>query len=217
MAISDYALVSVPEFKDHSAIQGPGKDTTLENIINRVSDEIEQYLDRQIVTRGELTEYHGLRNSAGAVFASDLRTLEWPIISVTTVHEDTAWPRTYGASYLLTDATEYETVKPTGIIRRLNTSFGPTYWNTGHRAVQVILNAGYANTAAVPERIKAQALRYATLVWAETQRDQHGVSGASDSLGNWTRFSAAKLTDDMMAALTSERRLRAWESGERAA
>ncbi|KKK70114.1 hypothetical protein LCGC14_2927220, partial [marine sediment metagenome] len=99
MALSDYALVSVAEFKDHSSIQGSGKDATLENIINRVSDEIEVFLDRQIVTRGALTEYHTFRNSVGLVYNLELRTLEWPIISVATVHEDTAWPRTYTDTY----------------------------------------------------------------------------------------------------------------------
>lgn len=215
MAISTYALISLAELQTELSIQAPGKNPTLESIINRVSDEIETHLDRKIVSRGSLTEYHTLRNFGEPVYVSDLRTLEWPIIAVSSVHEDTDWPRTYGDSYELTLGTDYELAE-SKIIRRLNTS-GPTCWNTGHRAVRVVFSAGYANTAGVPARIKAVALRYAALIWAETERDQHGVSGASDSLGNYTRFAPTKLTDDMKAALASEGRRSFWSSGERAA
>lgn len=212
MPLSEYALVSVAELKEEVQIQGAGKDLALESIINRVSDEIEAYCrGRQIVTRGASTEFHTISRPD-----SELLTLDWPIISVTSVHEDTVWPRTYGESFLLTPDTEYEVVKPAGLIRRLDTGFGPTSWATGHRAVRVICTAGYADTAAVPAHIKAVALRYAALIWAEMERDQHGVSGASDTLGNYTRFAPAKLTDDMKRSLAADRRGHG-SSGERAA
>lgn len=215
MSLSTYALISLQELKDHVGAAGTAKDAQLEAIIERVTDEIEAFIGRQIVTRGTLTEYHTMQAQGSPVQTPDLRPLEWPIISVTSVHEDTATPRTYGASALLVAGTGYEVVKPRGLIRRLDGGAGiPRAWSTGHRAVKLVYSAGYADTTAVPPRIKSVALRYAALVWDETKRQAFGVSGASDALGNYTRFAPAQLTDDMKAALTPERRLTVWESGE---
>lgn len=213
--LSPYALITLQELKDYVGVAGLAKDPQLEVIIERVTDEIEGYLGRQIVSRAALTEYHTMQAQGSWVPTPDLRTLEWPIISVTTVHEDTATPRTYGASALLVAGTGYEVVKR-GLIRRLDGGAGmPRAWAIGHRAVKVVYTAGYADTASVPQRIKSMALRYAALVWDETKRQAFGVSGASDSLGNYTRFAAAQLNDDMKAALTPERRLSFCETGER--
>lgn len=67
----------------------------------------------------------------------------------------------------------------------------------------------------MPARIKGVALRYAALLWDEQKRGAFGVSGASDALGNYTRFAAAQLTKDMKDALAPERRNEVWTSGER--
>src|SRR3972149_3628258 len=105
MALSTYALVSLAELKAHVGAGGSAKDADLEEAVNRVSAEIEAHLGRQIVTRGSLIEYHTMRADRTAVEPSELRTLDWPIIAVTSVHEDTATPRTYGAGALLVDGT----------------------------------------------------------------------------------------------------------------
>lgn len=221
MSLSAYALVTLDEFKSHIRAGGDAADTQLEEIIDRVTDEIEDYLGRWIVcpagdsTRGSITEFHTLRADGLPVWTADLRTLEWPILAVASVHEDTAVPRAYGASVLLTSGTDYEVVKPKGIIRRLAGAGAPRCWNTGHRAVKVVYTAGYLTPAAVPARIKSVALRYAALVWDESKRGAFGVSGASDSLGNYTRFATAQVTDDMRATLANERRPALWSSGER--
>jgi hypothetical protein len=213
--LATFALVSLQELKDHLGSGGAAKDSVLETVINRVSDEIEDYLERQIVTRGTLTEFHTFTAAGVAFYSADLRTLEYPIASVTTVHEDTGVPRTYGAGALLVADTDYQVVKPSGVIRRISGLGQPMNWATGLRAVKVTYAAGYATTAAVPDRIKAVALRYAALIWDEQKRGAFGVSGASDALGNYTRFSAASLSPDLQAALTRERRMSLWESGER--
>jgi hypothetical protein len=215
MPLSAYALVSLAELKDFIGAGGNAKDSTLEDVINRVSDEVEAFLDRQVVTRGALTEYHTLRTSGAPVETNELWTLERPIITVTTVHEDTGYPRTYGAAYLLAEGTGYEVIKPKGLIRWISSLGMPWDWSTGHRAIKVIYSGGYANTAGVPTRIKAVVLRYAALIWSEQKRGDFGISGAADSLGNYTRFLAAQMTDDMKAALEPERRWGFWESGER--
>jgi Phage gp6-like head-tail connector protein len=214
--LSPYALVSLAELKDHIGAGGNAKDAQLEEVINRVSDELESYLEREIVSRGALTEYHTMQADGLEVLTPDLRTLEWPILSVTSAHEDTTTPRSYGSGALLVAGTGYEVVKPRGLIRRLEGGAGTTRtWATGHRAVKVVYTAGYADTAAVPARIRGVALRYAAVVWDEMKRQSFGVSGAADSLGNFTRFAPAQLTNDMKAAVMSERRLTLWDSGER--
>jgi hypothetical protein len=217
MPLSAYALVTVEEFKAYSPVAGTGQDSYIETVINRATDMIEQHLDRQIVSRGvgsPLTEYHTLKAQGSAFYAEDLWTLEWPIISVTTAHEDTGWPRTYGASYLLVDGTDYQAVKPKGLIRRLG-SAGPGYWAPGLRSVRVVYTAGYATTSVVPERIKAVALRLAALMYKETTRGQHGIQSQTDSTGNFTRFGPATITKDMADDLYSERRHQVFTTGER--
>lgn len=217
MALSPYSLVTLEEVKQHVGAGGDDRDGFLELVANRVTDEIESYLGRQIVKRTtDLTEYHTFESDGACVFTSELRTLERPIISVVTVHEDTATPRTYGAGALLAVNVGYEIVKSKGIIRRLDGGLGmPRSWANGHRAVRVVYTAGYADRESVPARIKGAALRYAALLWSESNRQDFGVSGQSDSLGNYTRFSAAMLTPELRSALDLERRLGFWESGER--
>ena len=222
MPLSPYSLLSLEELKDYLGVAGTGKDGALEGIANRVSDEIEQYLGRQIVTRGTgtglLTEYHTMLDPQGLpVYTPDLRTLDWPIIAITTVHEDLAAPRTYGAGALLTVDVGYELVKPVGIIRRIQGLGIRIPWATGPRAVKVVYQAGYLTTADVPARIKGVAMRYASVIWAEVRGGSFGVSGQTDATGNFTRFAPAMLSDAMKATLTPEQRVSFWESGERAA
>lgn len=221
MALTKYALISLDELKGHVSAAGDAKNGQLEAIIDRVTDEIESLLGRLIVCpdgdadRGSFTEYHTFMADGSPVVSPSLRTLEWPIRSVTTVHEDPGSPRAYGADALLVDGTHYEVVKPKGLIRRLDGRGVPIPWCTGHRAVRVVYVAGYASPAAVPARIKSIALRYAALIWDEQKRQAFGVSGASDSLGNFTRFAPAQLSKEMKATLASERRPVFWASGER--
>lgn len=222
MGLSPYSMLSLDELKEHLSISGSGKDGILEGIANRVTNEIEQYLGRQIVTRGTgaglLTEYHTFTDPAGLpVYRSELWTLERPIIAITTVHEDTATPRAYGAGALLTVDVGYELEKAQGIIRRISSMGAPTYWATGHRAVRIVYQAGYATSADVLPLIKGVALNYAALIWAEVKGGTFGVSGQSDGLGNFTRFAPAMLTVAMRETLGLERRVSVWESGRRAA
>ena len=218
MPLSPYSVLSLDELKDYLGVAGDAKNGALEGIANRVSDEIEQYLGRQIVKRpSALTEYHTMRASGSAVCSPELQTLDWPIIEVTSVHEDTAVPRTYGADSVLTVDVDYELVKPTGLVRRIQGLGLPIRWDTGSRAIRIVYTAGYGTPADVPARIKGVALRYAALIWAEVRNGSFGVSGQSDTLGNFTRFVPAQLTEAMKETLKPERRGSIWQSGERAA
>jgi len=215
MSLSAYSLLSLEDLKEQLSVSGGGKDTVLESILGRVTDEIEQHLGRQIVSRGSLTEYHTFQTDGAAVFDSELRTLDFPILTVTSVHEDIALPHTYGSSALLVVGTGYEVVKPRGIIRRLNGGTGlPWNWDTGSRAIKIVYTAGYT-VATVPYRIRGVAIGYAGLIWEEHKRGGYGISGQTDALGNFTRFAMPTLNDDMKDRLADEKRPSFWTSGER--
>lgn len=213
MTLSTYSLLSLDELKEELRVSDDGKNVALTVLANTVSEVIEDHLARKVVSRGSLTEYHTMETSGARLYSSVISLLEWPIITLASIAEDTAWPRTY--STLLTSGTDYQANPPTGRVYRL-TSPGARYqWATGFRAVRVVYTAGYANTAAVPQTIKSVARRLAGVMWEEYKRDWRGVSSVSDQLGTFTRFSAASLSDDMTKSLRNERRMREFETGER--
>lgn len=214
ISLSTYSLLSLEELKEELRVSDDGKNVALTILANTVSEIIEDYLSRQIVTRGSLTEYHTMEANGDPLFTETvLALIEWPVISITSVAEDLNWPRTYATA--LVAGTDYQANNPTGRLHRL-TSPGARYrWASGFRAIKVVYSAGYATTAAVPNTIKAVAKRLAGLMWEEYKRDWRGVSTVSDQLGNFTRFSVATLTKDMQADLSSERRFRVFETGER--
>lgn len=213
MALSTYALFDIAEFRDHlGGITGTKNDPRIEALANQATEVVEAYLDRQIVTRGDQTEYHSMLPTGEGV--SELHTLEWPIVTVTDVWEAITWPRTYSASEKLVVNTDYLISKPRGILHRIF-SGGCLWWAQGLRSIKVTYKAGYLTTADVPAIIKETALRYAALAYRENERQQQGVSSMSDAAGNVTRFGPARLTKDMQDTLTNERRSRFHETGER--
>ncbi|NIO42306.1 MAG: hypothetical protein GTO41_20420, partial [Burkholderiales bacterium] len=133
MALSDYALATE---NDLELLLGDELSTPLaEAILNQSSALVENYLDRQIISRGSLTEYHTF-----TVGYPNLYTRQWPIISVASVHEDI--DREYGAADLLTANDDYLVVKPPGlIVRTISATSGKTTWLTGFRAIKVVYQA----------------------------------------------------------------------------
>lgn len=211
MALYSYSILALDELKRYLGVQGTEKDDLLEDIANEVTDEFERHLGRLLVTRGAITEYHTLP-SGWSLRTTELRPRQWPIITLTSVHESLDWPRVYTAATLLTVAEDYEIVRvQRDYIRRLG-----SHWPCGTRTVKLVYAAGYATTAAVPGRIKAQAKAYAALRWAELNRGAFGVSSMSDPQGNFTRFGAARITPDMAAALLDDTRVERSETAEAA-
>src|SRR5262245_27697094 len=106
--ISPYALISLEEYKEYRKVPGDGRDPVIERAINRASEAIEGRLDRQVVIRDEtngITDYHSMAAGGSPIYTEKLYTLEWPIRQVLSIHEDTGWPRAYGAGSQLTPAT----------------------------------------------------------------------------------------------------------------
>lgn len=207
MALAANALLSVEELKEYLSPSATKTDLdpSLEACINRVSSLIEDALNRKLVSQGSITEYHSIE--AGG---SNIWTSQYPIVSVTSVHESSAM--TYDATTLLTETTNYIVSKPSGRLIRVSNS-SPDIWLAGFRAVRIIYLAGYRSPAGapsaaggLPQRIVDAALKVAAKLWAEQERGLWGLSGQSDGAGNWTRFEAAALSNDILQNLLGDRR-----------
>ena len=211
MAASD--LITTAELKEYLAIAGTGQDTALGGVITRETAAIETYLDRDLVTRGAITEYHlgAFSHAEGVELGHDIYLRQWPIITVTSVHEGS---RTYDATTLLA-VTDYVANLAGGRLTRVAGATGdPEVWTSAYRGIRVVYTAGYATTSVVPSAIKDICLRLCALEWAEIERKQHGVSSMSDGLGGVTRYSAARLTPDMKDALAPYARREFIQTGE---
>jgi hypothetical protein len=135
--------------------------------------------------------------------------IDWPVRQILTVHEDAA--RVHGGSTLLLDGTDYllagdEVGRPRGALQRMSGAGGaPMCWNTSFRAIRLQHSAGYFTRANVPAEIKGYASRLAKLYYDDEQRGNLGVSGASDKMGNWTRFGRPGLDPDARRSLSNEK------------
>jgi hypothetical protein len=202
MSLSTYALISLDELRAEVGSARADQDEALSAIVNRASAQIEAYLDRQIVSRSTLTEYHSL--DINPPWTQNLDLMDWPIISVASVAEDDDWQSTAtGSRYAtaLTVNTDYVVSKPHGRLVRVD-----DYWMTGFRSIKVVYIAGYATTADVPWEIKDVCLRLCTLSWRDSDRHEWGLLSRSDATGTVNRFVPAVLTDGMKADLAQFRR-----------
>lgn len=192
MSVANHALVSLATLKAYLVVQGSSQDANLERAINAATELIEQAMGgREVVSRGSLTEYHSLGPED---ITPEIMVGQWPIATVTSVHESVGWPRTYDATTVLVEGTDFELVKPVGIIRRL-TSGGPRQWATGSRAIRVVYSGGYkgqdgnpATAEDVPARLQQVALYVAASIFKEGDLKRWGVSSVSDAQGSVTRF-----------------------------
>lgn len=229
MALWAYALRTVADVKATAWVSaGAGADALIEACVNEASEMVEKAWGRHIVSRGPLTEDHpgmllggasaGLYSPPisgppipvgyGALTPSlgpELYLNEWPIVSVTTVHEDPS--RVYGAGALLAAGTDYLVSKPTGKLVRLSGGM-PRAWASSWRAVRVVYLGGYQNTAGSvsgADPVPPVVLRvFDELVgWMIRQRTakEVGLSSVSDALGNRTFQGPAYITPQMQKAL----------------
>lgn len=219
--LSPYALVSLANFKSYAGAGGTGQDANYTSALNAATAIIEREVDRELVTRGDVTEFHSprwLHHYSGG--CGELYTGQWPIITVTSIHESPGQPPVYDAGSLLA-ASSYELLKPRGIIRRL-AGYGAGYWASGNRAVQIVYAAGYQKTDGlpaaalpVPDDLQQVCMFVAASIAKESDRKQWGVSSLSDALGNVTHF-MGYLPPSMKEMLSHYRRLGFGGTWERA-
>lgn len=190
-------ITSLDDAKVELAVTDDGNTALLLNILNRSRARIEAFLGRVLVTRAtDLTEFHSFESAT-----STLWMLDRPIISITTIHEDTN--RAYAASTLLTEGTDYIVHKPAGKITRITSATGSrTSWETGLRAVRAVGSFGYADTEAVPWEIKDPALRHVARAYREITREHNDISSIQDDVGRVQYFSDRtfnkSITDELL-------------------
>lgn len=193
--LSSEAFISLDEASEE--VRGIGDDVGLaDRLIIGGSEEMEAILDRQIVTRGTITEYHSFRRAS-----SDLYVRHFPIISVTSIHEDETRAYTNTALVLGTDyVIDYDTGKITRISGNAESS-----WLCGFEAVRIVWTGGYANQAAVPGDLKRIARELFAMQYREIAGKRQGMSSASDDLGTRGFFGPVELTSHMVSRLERHR------------
>ena len=136
---------------------------------------------------------------------SDLYTLEWPIISVTSIHEDVS--RAYAAADLLVENTDFIINKLAGKLIRIAGSDQPsTTWGMSFREYQLIYDAGYLTVADVPGDLRGVAAELVVVKFREITERYHGLSGVVNDIGNITRFGAAALSRELRTVLDRYKR-----------
>jgi len=171
----------------------------IEAAISRASDLIQGYLGRRLILgAADYTEYHSLDRGDSELYLGD-----WPISSVTSVHEDTT--RAYGATALLVEGTDYIVSKPGGkLIRIAGATSGKCSWALGFRAIKVLFKAGWA-IADVPMRFKDACLHLTAILWREREQKTYGVSGQTADGTNFSRVTVSHLPAYIREQLDAER------------
>jgi hypothetical protein len=172
-------LCLLDDLKLRLAIKDDEKSAQLNDMIAGVSAVFERYLGRTIQSgaTNAHTEYHDVH-----IGQTVFNLPAYPVTSITTVHNDTAW--VYGSSTLVA-ATSY----------KVNTTTGLLYFDSdtliaGHQALKVVYVGGMAETAAAfalayPDIAEA-CMRQATY-WFNTKSHvgamSVGAGGATQSFG----------------------------------
>jgi hypothetical protein len=231
MALWTYALRTVAQVKTSLPLTGSGIDTLIEDCINEASAMVEDAWGRQIVSRGSLTEFHPRDPTAVLVSAPPLiygydpllpaspsrpalYVNEWPIVSVTTVNEDSS--RTYGGASLLAANTDYIVNNPVGKLTRVAGSL-PRSWVWSWRAVKVVYIAGYQRSDgsivgadAVPNGILGVFDDLVAWMISHRNKSEQGRASISDELGSRTFWAGPPMiTDGMHDRLAAAGALRA--------
>jgi hypothetical protein len=204
------ALVTTSELVAYLGGQDSLDDRTgaLERAINAASGLIGNYLGRRLIKPAtDYVEFHTVWQGA-----CEIRLNDWPIDTVTSVHEDVG--RVYGASSLLTADVDYIVSKPLGRIIRVWESGGPRSWLPGFRAIRVAFMPQYP-VADVPAVFKDACLWTAAMLMKESDRKQWGLNSLVDAAGNFTRLSGAHLPGFIKEQLAGECDLRFDITGER--
>jgi hypothetical protein len=153
-------------------------------------------------------EYHTRRPSEPC----DLWAMEWPLISVIEVNEDSN--RVFGAGTRLVAGTDYVATSHNGRVARLSSALRWS-WSPGWRAVKKETVAGFTR-AGVPAELKDACCQAVTMGHDQAVANRVGVRSVSDATGNWTRFSGYQLTPEIREQIAHLRRRRyGAETGER--
>lgn len=185
---------AIRELADHS---GVSDEQTLDDLLEASTAEIEGFLNKHVVTPGTITEYHELHD-----YTSEIYLRQWPVIAVTSVHEDTN--REYGATTLLTEGTDYIVDAAPGRLIRVSGA-SKTSWSTGFEAIKVVYSGGYATQAAVPADLKKISREHVVMMLREIENRDQNLESVQDAFGNFRRFGPVMLTSGMKSRLRRHR------------
>lgn len=164
------------------------------------TDEIETILNRKIVSRGTITEFHP---AVGRSLGAELYLSEAPMLTITSVHEDP--DRSYGSSTLLVKGTDYLVDSRDDCVILIRISGGsPIAWNSSFEAVKVIWTAGYTQ-ATVPGDIKRIASELLAMHYADNAEKRFRESSRDDGIGGRSFYGPAELTSHMIKRLGRHR------------
>jgi len=149
------ALATLAALKEYLELTGTAHDARLTALLTRSDEFVKKFTKRVLEVPGsDVTEFYD-GNFTDAIF---LR--EFPIVSVTSVHDDTA--RVFGADTLIA-AADYVVVKDPGYIRYL---YGLRFVK-GAQNVQVKYKGGYST---IPKDIEMASI-YAAAFWFEERKN----------------------------------------------
>jgi hypothetical protein len=190
---TDYALITAEDAA--LELRSIPDELLVAALLEECSAEIETVLDRQVVTRGNITEYHSVRTCTAELY---LRF--FPILNVVSVHEDSNRLYTNAA---LTEGTDYVVNPEIGKLTRISGD-AETSWLTGREAVRVVWSGGYAQ-AGVPGDLKRIAKEFVALKAREIVGQLQGQASIGDGLGTRSMYGPAELTSHMLNRLARHR------------
>jgi len=149
------ALATLAALKEYLELTGSGHDARLTALLARSDTFVKSFTKRALeVPANDVTEYYD------GNFTDTIFLREFPIVSVTSVHDDTA--RVFGADTLIA-AADYVIVNDPGYIRYL---YGLRFAK-GAQNVKVIYKGGYST---IPKDLEMASI-YAAAFWFEERKN----------------------------------------------
>lgn len=168
-----YDLTVLETVRAELGITDHSEDVNLTRWIRQASGAISAYCGGRVFAKETVSETFRAESCVNALILS--RT---PIASVTSVDEN-------GSTL---DATEYEVISGTGLLRRLSND-ALAYWS--HGKITVVYSGGYTLLTDLPYEIERAAIVLVTQYRASAQRDPQLRSESSDGLGSSSYFDGA--------------------------
>lgn len=161
-----------------------GDDAYITALVTRASSFIKRYCRREILDPGaDVTEIHDGRGR------SKIRLRDWPVITLTSVHEDS---ESLFPGSTLVPSTDYIVDKRLGVIVR---PYGVA-WLRYDQSVKVIYRPGYTTT---PADVEQACIELVVGKWL--RRRNEGVASKSLGDGSVAYFSASEITRDIARVL----------------
>ncbi len=164
-------------------------------LIQSASENIEEEIDLETITRGTITEDHSIRSPDVA----QIWTLQRPIILVSEVNNDVNLAFGTGTKFA-TD--EFIVDKDLGRITRVASGGSwPSVFTMGLNATRIIYTSGVADKDTVPVSLKSACMETVAVYYYHITREQFGVNSISDEQGNRSFVSFDFLPKSVMKKL----------------